>query len=133
MNSILCVYTVNGLIGTTYYALKFCLFVLLDISYYPRHFAEIYSHLVCILLQYEESSSQEVENNINAKIGIDDDLGKTTNSGLCQICYDKKIECIFLPCGHARTCEECATRIKNSGKPCPYCRKSVSTTHRIYL
>ncbi|XP_065906401.1 baculoviral IAP repeat-containing protein 2-like isoform X2 [Dysidea avara] len=55
------------------------------------------------------------------------------NSGLCQICYDKKIECIFLPCGHARTCEECATRIKNSGKPCPYCRKPVSTTHRIYL
>ena len=85
---------------------------------------------------FEESLSQELENNINAKSseGRDDDnSGTTANSGLCQICYVNKIECIFLPCGHARTCEECATRIKNSGKPCPYCRKSVSTTHRIYL
>jgi len=63
----------------------------------------------------------------------DDDTNAPTTTGLCQICYDKKIECIFLPCGHARTCEECATRIKNSGHPCPYCRKSVSTTHRIFL
>ena len=53
--------------------------------------------------------------------------------GTCQICYDKKIDCIFLPCGHARTCEDCATRIKNSGQPCPYCGKGVSTTYRIYL
>ncbi|XP_065906481.1 baculoviral IAP repeat-containing protein 7-B-like isoform X2 [Dysidea avara] len=84
---------------------------------------------------FEESLSQEMENNINVKIseGRDDDDDTSANSGLCQICFDKKIECIFLPCGHAKTCEECATRIKNSGKPCPYCRKSVSTTHRIYL
>jgi len=63
----------------------------------------------------------------------EDESTAPTNAGLCQICFDKKIECIFLPCGHARTCEDCAARIKSSGQPCPYCRKSVSTTHRIYL
>ena len=89
-------------------------------------------------LQYEESLSQGMEENnisMRANEGKDDDdeSAAPTTAGLCQICYDKKIECIFLPCGHARTCEECATRIKNSGQPCPYCRKSVSTTHRIYL
>ena len=88
-------------------------------------------------VQYEESLSQELE---EISIGTNESEGdndeSTTaagSSGLCQICNDKKIGCIFLPCGHARTCEECATRIKNSGQPCPYCRKSVSTIHLIYL
>ena len=69
------------------------------------------------------------------KLGSKDDntTAALIDSGLCQIFYDKKIECIFLPCGHASTCEECATRIKNFGKPCPYCRKPVSTMLQIYL
>ena len=75
-----------------------------------------------------------MENNISIKTSDSkgDDMA-TTGMGLCQICYDKKIDCIFLPCGHARACDECATRIKNSGQPCPYCRKDVSATYRIYL
>ena len=74
-----------------------------------------------------------MENNINAKISDSKDESEDTNSRICQICYDKKINSIFLPCGHAKTCEECATKIKNSGKPCPYCRKAISTTYHIYL
>ncbi|XP_065908280.1 E3 ubiquitin-protein ligase XIAP-like isoform X2 [Dysidea avara] len=52
---------------------------------------------------------------------------------LCWICSERKISCIFLPCGHARTCVECATRIKNSGQRCPYCKTPVSMTHHIIL
>ena len=60
--------------------------------------------------------------------------GKSINRlGICQICYDKPIDVIYIPCGHARTCEACATRIKDSGQPCPYCRKGVANIHRIYL
>jgi len=106
---------------------------------YLRH-KQCIIYIKCSSLQYEESLSQGMEENnisMRASDSKDDDEDvsgtATTNTGLCQICYDKKIECIFLPCGHARTCEECATRIKNSGHPCPYCRKSVSTTYRIYL
>jgi len=61
-----------------------------------------------------------------------DDIESTT-PGLCQICYKNKIECIFLPCGHARTFKECATNFKNSEQPCAYCQKAVSSTHWIYL
>ena len=88
--------------------------------------------IVPCFLKHEESQKPD-KCNKSMKTGKDMDDDSISKAGLCQICYGKKIECIFLPCGHARTCEDCAIRIKNSGQPCPYCRKSVSTTHRIYL
>ena len=50
---------------------------------------------------YEESLSEGVENNISIKTN-DSKEDNTGRAGivLCQICYEKKIDCIFLPCGH---------------------------------
>lgn len=105
--------------------LKVCMYVWLHAALHHV----LYIVFMMSLMQYEESLSGRTENIIIKTNNIE---GNGTIP-LCQICYDKKIDCIFLPCGHARTCERCATKIKNSGKPCPYCRKGVSTTYRIYL
>ena len=45
---------------------------------------------------YEESLSEGLENNISIKTSDSkgDDM-TTTGMGLCQICYDKKIDCIW--------------------------------------
>ena len=120
---------------TTYFLCKKYLYTFAYENLQKTNYSANVDSLMVYPLQYEESSSQEMENNINVKTEAskDDSTATDTNSRLCQICYDKTIECVFFPCGHAKTCEECATRIKNSGKPCPYCRKSVSTTYRIYL
>ncbi len=68
-------------------------------------------------------SGSSIKENTEAESGV----------GFCHMCYEKKINTMFLPCGHARTCSQCATIIKNSGQPCPYCRKEISGTQRIFL
>ena len=74
-----------------------------------------------------------MENNISIKTNDSkrDDTG-SAGLGLCQICYDKKIDCIFLPCEHARTCERCATKMRNSEKLCPWCKEKVEAIDHIY-
>ena len=72
-----------------------------------------------------------MENNISIK--TNDSKGEDTGSTGMGICYDKKIDCIFLPCGHVVACERCATKIKNSERPCPCCKKKVETIYHIYL
>ncbi|CAF1108707.1 unnamed protein product [Adineta ricciae] len=47
------------------------------------------------------------------------------NDGLCQLCYDEKANCVFLPCGHLFLCSKCRVRYESSSneKRCPTCRK----------
>ena len=55
-------------------------------------------------------------------------------SYLCQICYDKEVRILLLPCRHAKMCEICASRIViTQNKPCPHCNTPVEDIRRIYL
>ena len=55
-------------------------------------------------------------------------------SQLCQICHDKQINILLLPCRHAKMCERCARCIITiQKKPCPYCQTPVDDIQRIYL
>uniref|UniRef100_A0A914HHY2 RING-type domain-containing protein n=1 Tax=Globodera rostochiensis TaxID=31243 RepID=A0A914HHY2_GLORO len=47
----------------------------------------------------------------------------------CVVCFDKKIDFVFIPCWHACVCEECAENIGI----CPMCRQIISHKQRIYL
>lgn len=47
----------------------------------------------------------------------------------CIICFDKKIECALVPCGHFGFCQTCVSGIKNL---CPICRTKVDLTVKIY-
>jgi len=48
---------------------------------------------------------------------------------LCKICYEEKIKVIFVPCGHAISCIECAFSLEH----CAICRHPFSNVIRIYL
>ncbi len=42
----------------------------------------------------------------------------------CIVCMDRKVETVFLECGHLACCKECAKKLQ--GHPCPICRSRIS-------
>jgi hypothetical protein len=47
----------------------------------------------------------------------------------CVICLDSVPRYAAIPCGHLLTCENCYTNFKK----CPYCRKPVTETLRLFV
>ena len=47
----------------------------------------------------------------------------------CKVCMDKKLEVVFIPCGHFVCCSSCAQSLSK----CPYCRKVISSAVKTYL
>jgi hypothetical protein len=39
----------------------------------------------------------------------------------CKVCYDAKINCVLIRCGHMCTCLECSQQLEK----CPICRKYI--------
>ena len=69
----------------------------------------------------------EADDNIN----IGDDNARVVP--VCKMCYNEQVECVFLPCGDAKSCEGCARQVFNSGRPCPFCDETLAVIHSIYL
>lgn len=55
---------------------------------------------------------------------------KGTEVPECSICLDKKLNRVFIPCGHT-TCETCAERLV--GKACPMCKKLINQAIPLFL
>ena len=55
----------------------------------------------------------------------------------CKICFDRKIDSVFLPCGHAVSCRNCAIRHTCSGKGrharCMVCNQEVFNVNDLFL
>ena len=61
---------------------------------------------------------------------------------LCKICMEAEICCVFIPCGHQVTCEDCAKNlsvrtfkhaVSGEMKKCPVCREKISQYIKTYL
>jgi len=46
----------------------------------------------------------------------------------CKICFENKIDCVLLTCGHMCACSGCAEQLKN----CPICREPISQVQRVF-
>ena len=50
-------------------------------------------------------------------------------SGMCVICFERKIDIALMGCGHACVCEECSKTLTQ----CPMCRGSISSKVKVYI
>ena len=56
-------------------------------------------------------------------------FNRIDDARLCKICYDKEMNCVFVPCGHVVACVKCAQEIS----VCALCQEFISIAMRIYL
>jgi len=63
----------------------------------------------------ERRKEMEVEHSSKSK----DDDGDEENS--CKICFENRIDCVIIPCGHISICINCSVGLKL----CPMCRQDI--------
>eukprot|EP00762_Andalucia_godoyi_P000375 ANDGO_03259.mRNA.1 hypothetical protein len=54
----------------------------------------------------------------------------------CVACFERPVELVFLPCGHACFCRWCELQYKDQGpeiETCPFCRTPVESTTRVFF
>lgn len=66
----------------------------------------------------------------NFSILFDSFLGQSEK--ICVVCLDNTVEVVYIPCGHAVVCTECAYRI-GVGECCPTCREVIADVLKIFL
>ncbi len=52
-------------------------------------------------------------------------------TGDCEICCDRAKEVVLVPCGHT-FCRQCANKVMRGGKRCPFCRKAIAQTMKVF-
>lgn len=55
----------------------------------------------------------------------------------CIVCFERRVDCAFSPCGHLACCQVCARRIFSSNLPaerkCCVCRRPISSLLRVFV
>ena len=51
------------------------------------------------------------------------ETGKTSGLGVCSSCSSSQISAVFVPCGHACMCSQCAEKWYTDYHSCPICRE----------
>jgi hypothetical protein len=59
------------------------------------------------------------------KYSEDQEVIEDPDNRVCSICYDREKKVIFLACSHFICCQDCAIKIYNSSKICPYCKTGI--------
>ena len=47
---------------------------------------------------------------------------------LCKVCFERDIDCVFLPCGHLASCQTCAAEVNR----CIICRQVITESKPIF-
>lgn len=54
--------------------------------------------------------------------------------GYCSVCLVRPSNCVFLPCGHIKTCIKCGSNLYLRKMKCPVCRKVMKLRpHQVYV
>ncbi|CDG72862.1 Inhibitor of apoptosis 3 iap-3 [Spodoptera exigua multiple nucleopolyhedrovirus] len=56
-------------------------------------------------------------------------LENDQDDALCKICFDRRRNMCFVPCGHVIACEKCSCSIEK----CPLCRSKFSHAQKLYF
>ena len=73
----------------------------------------------------QESSQSSQASSLSSQSSLEDERSSMT----CKVCLDRRMEVVFVPCGHFVCCSSCSQSLHK----CPYCRKPITTALKTYL
>lgn len=92
-------------------------------------------------IDFEDDDDQDQDEDLDTDIEEPTNAEKSANEGsLCIICEISQANTAFLPCKHMKSCNECVLKlqakciaINNKKFKCPYCRKDVEETLKLFV
>ncbi len=84
--------------------------------------ANISSPRACAGATDHAASTCETKLALNKSAGLSQDID---DDELCAVCLEVAPEVVFVPCGHAVTCQACAGKVIERTGVCPLCRCSL--------
>lgn len=79
---------------------------------------------------YENDMKNLIIPNINNKNNI---IKYYVDAIKCKLCYNNKMNILFLECGHICYCETCFNNISQNYNLCPICNSHINSTKKIIL
>ena len=89
---------------------------------------------VALDLPSSKGNDKSVEASITRVDLVDDGTTSEYCVGHCTVCLVRRCDCVFLPCGHIKTCIKCGSNLYLRRMKCPICRKVIKLRpYRVYM
>lgn len=94
-------------------------------------YSEALSHIENCADNVEESSPHVNQEQLTEKCNCKKvpKKARETSEKNCKLCEDNKVEIVFVPCGHAMSCQNCA----NKCLCCPVCRGRIEWRQKLFI
>lgn len=85
----------------------------------------------------EEECRDKTRHNIQKPFNLrkDSGIGSSLEMEFCSICQEQSKDAVLIhgKSAHQVTCYPCGKRLRNSGKPCPICRRPIKMVAKNYM
>ena len=89
---------------------------------------------VALDLPSSKGNDKSVEASITRVDLVDDGTTSEHCVGHCTVCLVRRCDCVFLPCGHIKTCMKCGSNLYLRRMKCPICRKVMKLRpYKVYM
>eukprot|EP01083_Nonionella_stella_P096862 272327_1 len=87
----------------------------------------------CSMVSFEGYTGRDMDDE-EEKIAIinDEDTYTASDNNRCLLCYDRRANTVFLPCGHVSYCNDCVQSSIDNDRRCPQCRQKITDWKQIF-
>ena len=106
----------------------------LSVQLHQNGSCKVMRYNIALDLPSSKGSDKSVDASITRVDLVDDGTTSEHCVGHCTVCLVRRCDCVFLPCGHIKTCMKCGSNLYLRRMKCPVCRKVLKLRpYRVYM